>query len=98
MLFATCFNIVPKLSFAVVNFAIFGWDDTVARNAWVRKHEAVPMANRNHPVFLSARLRNQIQQILLGDFASLLSDENNYDENDFELLTFDKDTVIWEFL
>ena len=61
-----------------------------ARNARVRKHEAVRMANRDHPVFLSARLRNQIQQILRGDFAGLLSDEND-DENDSELLTFDTD-------
>jgi hypothetical protein len=59
-----------------------------ARNARVRKHEAVRMANRDHPVFLSARLRNQIQQILRGDFAGLLSDD---DENDLELLSFDTD-------
>jgi hypothetical protein len=50
------------------------------RNARIRKHEAVRMANRDHPVFLSARLRNSIQKILRGDFAGLLS--NNDDEND----------------
>jgi hypothetical protein len=50
------------------------------RNARIRKHEAVRMANRDHPVFLSARLRNGIQKILRGDFAGLLS--NNDDEND----------------
>jgi hypothetical protein len=61
-----------------------------ARNARIRKHEAVRMANRDHPVFLSARLRNQIQQILRGDFAGLLSDESN-DENDPELSTYDSD-------
>ena len=51
------------------------------RNARIRKHEAVRMANRDHPVFLSARLRNSIQKILRGDFAGLLTN-NNDDEND----------------
>ena len=37
------------------------------RNARIRKHEAIRMANRNHPVFLSATLRTQIQRLLRGD-------------------------------
>lgn len=37
------------------------------RNARIRKHEAVRMANRDHPVFLSAKLRSQIQRLLRGD-------------------------------
>jgi len=60
------------------------------RNARIRKHEAVRMANRDHPVFLSAKLRNQIQQILRGDFAGLLNDEND-DDDDPELSVFESD-------
>ena len=63
-----------------------------ARNARIRKHEAVRMANRDHPVFLSAKLRNQIQQILRGEFEGLLSSSNeNDDDNDPELSVFDSD-------
>ena len=62
------------------------------RNARIRKHEAVRMANRDHPVFLSAKLRTQIQQILRGDFEGLLSGNNNDDEeNDPELSVFESD-------
>jgi hypothetical protein len=32
-----------------------------------RRHEAIRMANKNHQVFLSAHLRQQIQQLLRGD-------------------------------
>ncbi len=60
------------------------------RNARIRKHEAVRMANRDHPVFLSAKLRTQIQQILRGDFEGLLSNEND-DDNDPELSVFESD-------
>lgn len=37
------------------------------RNSRIRKHEAIRMANRDHPVFLSATLRTQIQRLLKGD-------------------------------
>ncbi|CAJ1930609.1 unnamed protein product [Cylindrotheca closterium] len=37
------------------------------QNARIHKHEAIRMANRNHPVFLSATLRQQIQRLLKGD-------------------------------
>ncbi len=60
------------------------------RNARIRKHEAVRMANRDHPVFLSAKLRTQIQQILRGDFEGLLSNDND-DDNDPELSVFESD-------
>eukprot|EP00526_Cylindrotheca_closterium_P003295 CAMPEP_0113647716 /NCGR_PEP_ID=MMETSP0017_2-20120614/25277_1 /TAXON_ID=2856 /ORGANISM="Cylindrotheca closterium" /LENGTH=1482 /DNA_ID=CAMNT_0000559827 /DNA_START=29 /DNA_END=4477 /DNA_ORIENTATION=+ /assembly_acc=CAM_ASM_000147 len=44
------------------------------RNARIRKHEAIRMANRNHPVFLSATLRQQIQRLLKGDTNLMLED------------------------
>ena len=47
------------------------------RNARIRKHEAIRMANRNHPVFLSARLRKQIQQLIRGDFNISLDDDDD---------------------
>jgi len=59
------------------------------RNARIHKHEAIRMANRDHPVFLSAKLRNSIQKILRGDFVDLLS--NNNDEDDAALSKFDSD-------
>ena len=60
------------------------------RNARIRKYEAQRMANRDHPVLLSAKLRNQIQQILRGDFKGLL--DNNDDDNiDSELSIYDSD-------
>lgn len=60
------------------------------RNARIRKHEAVRMANRDHPVFLSAKLRNKIQQILRGDFEGLLGDEKD-DDDDLELSVYESD-------
>ncbi|KAL3921982.1 MAG: hypothetical protein SGILL_002453 [Bacillariaceae sp.] len=62
------------------------------RNTRVRKHEAIRMANRDTPVFLSARLRTQIQQILRGGGDSPALDNNGEDaENDPALDTFDSD-------
>ncbi|KAG7338163.1 ATP-dependent helicase HrpA [Nitzschia inconspicua] len=61
------------------------------RNARIRKHEAIRMANRDTPVFLSARLRTQIQNLLKGDDDNstvLLDDE---DDNDTALDNFDSD-------
>ena len=49
------------------------------RNARIRKHEAIRMANRNHPVFLSATLRNQIQTLLRGEN---ILDVNPADDDD----------------
>jgi ATP-dependent RNA helicase DHX57 len=37
------------------------------RNARIRKHEAVRMANRDHQVFLSAQMRRQIEKLLRGE-------------------------------
>lgn len=36
------------------------------RNARIRKHEAIRLANQNHPVFMSAKLRSRIEQFLRG--------------------------------
>lgn len=58
-----------------------------ARNARIRKHEAVRRANRNHPVFLSARLRAQIQQLLRGN--TILDDDDGQDGNQ----TVDDDAI-----
>ena len=49
------------------------------RNSRIRKHEAIRMANRNHPVFLSATLRNQIQTLLRGEN---ILDVNPADDDD----------------
>lgn len=43
------------------------------RNKRIRKHEAIRTANKNHPVFLAASLRQHIQNLLRGDDAELLS-------------------------
>ena len=58
-------------------------------NARIRKHEAIRMANRDHPVFLSAKLRQQIQNLLKGDNAIDLNDNGDDDENDPTLQSFD---------
>ena len=52
------------------------------RNARIRKHEAIRMANRNHPVFLSARLRQQIQQLIRGDKNIILDDGDDDNDDD----------------
>ena len=49
------------------------------RNARIRRHENIRMANRDHPVFLSAKLRKQIQQLLKGDVNPAGIDD--YDED-----------------
>jgi ATP-dependent RNA helicase DHX57 len=66
------------------------------RNARIRKHEAVRMANRDHPVFLSARLRSQIQSFLRGDHESLSVNsrdptEDDGDDDDATLDIFESD-------
>ena len=56
-----------------------------SRNARIRKHEAIRMANRNHQVFLSAKLRQLIQRLLQGE--AILDGPNPADdENDDETL------------
>lgn len=37
------------------------------QNARIRKHDAIRMANRNHPVFMSAFMRKQVERLLRGD-------------------------------
>eukprot|EP00934_Nitzschia_sp_Nitz4_P000621 Nitzschia sp. Nitz4//scaffold345_size17508//11578//16174//NITZ4_008825-RA/size17508-snap-gene-0.8-mRNA-1//-1//CDS//3329548634//621//frame0 len=39
----------------------------IERNDRIRRHEAIRMANRDHPVFLSFKLRQQIQAVLMSD-------------------------------
>jgi ATP-dependent RNA helicase DHX57 len=51
------------------------------RNTRVRRHEAVRMANQDHPVFMSAQIRKQIEGILRGD-SSFLQDDDGDDELD----------------
>jgi ATP-dependent RNA helicase DHX57 len=64
------------------------------RNARIRKHEALRMANRDTPVFLSARLRKQIQNLLLlrgeagNETVLMIPDE---DDNDIQLGNFESD-------
>ena len=57
-----------------------------ARNARIRKHEAIRMANRDHPVFLSAQLRQQIQRILKGDTNVTFSDDAETGDNVADLV------------
>jgi ATP-dependent RNA helicase DHX57 len=62
------------------------------RNARIRHHENIRMANRDHPVFLSAKLRQQIQRLLQGDaFDTNPADDDDDDENNPELLQFATD-------
>lgn len=51
------------------------------RNTRVRRHEAVRMANLDHPVFMSAQIRKQIEGILRGD-STLLQDDGDDDQDD----------------
>ena len=37
------------------------------RNARTRRHEAIRLANRDHPVFMSAKCRQQLESLLRGD-------------------------------
>ena len=52
------------------------------RNKRIRKHEAVRLANKNHPVFLAAHLRHHIQNLLRGDTSNLPDLMLEDDEND----------------
>eukprot|EP00980_Cylindrotheca_fusiformis_P005590 scaffold1184_cov132-Cylindrotheca_fusiformis.AAC.11 len=58
------------------------------RNARIRKHEAIRMANRDHPVFLSASLRTKIQRLLKGETNLAMEDPS---EDDSELEPFESD-------
>ena len=49
------------------------------RNARIRRHENIRMANRDHPVFLSAKLRHRIQQLLKGDVNPVDTDDDEDD-------------------
>lgn len=40
------------------------------QNARIRKHDSIRMANQNHPVFMSAAIRKQIESLLRGDSSS----------------------------
>lgn len=51
------------------------------RNARIRRHEAVRMANQDHPVFMSAQIRKQIEGILRGD-STVLQDADADDAMD----------------
>lgn len=65
------------------------------RNARIRRHENIRMANRDHPVFLSAKLRQQIQRLLQGDSIGINpaddTDDGEDNENNPELLQFASD-------
>lgn len=54
------------------------------QNARIRKHDAVRMANQNHPVFMSASIRRRIERLLRGESAAGLSSENDDDSSDDE--------------
>jgi ATP-dependent RNA helicase DHX57 len=61
------------------------------RNSRIRKHENIRMANRDHPVFLSAKLRQQIQRLLQGDTAINPEADEEDDDNAPELSQFSSD-------
>jgi len=53
------------------------------RNARIRRHEAIRLANRDHPVFMSAKCRSQIESLLRGDTNIVITEEHeNEDEGD----------------
>lgn len=56
------------------------------RNDRIRRHENIRVANRDHPVFLSAKLRQQIQRLLQDDMEDTTmnptSDDDDEDDND----------------
>jgi len=54
------------------------------RNARIRKHDAIRMANQNHPVFMSRLIREQIESLLRGGEAgvSALHLEGGDDDDD----------------
>ena len=54
------------------------------RNTRIRKHDAIRMANQNHPVFMSRLIREQIESLLRGGEAgvSALNLENGDDDDD----------------
>jgi ATP-dependent RNA helicase DHX57 len=58
------------------------------RKARIRSHEAIRMANRDHPVFMSAQCRQRIETLLRGEnngnIADLLSQEEENDEGEEE--------------
>ena len=61
------------------------------RNAKIRRHEAIRMANRDHPVFLSAKLRTLIQRLLRGETANYPGGNDVTDEESPDLSKFNSD-------
>lgn len=55
-----------------------------ARNARIRKHEAIRLANQPHKVHMCASIRNQIRNLLRGDAVDLAAIEENEDEEEEE--------------
>jgi len=53
-----------------------------ARNARIRRHEAVRMANQNHHVVMTAKLRKQIECLLRGEGNFDLDDDDGDREDD----------------
>jgi ATP-dependent RNA helicase DHX57 len=53
------------------------------RNEKIRRHDAIRMANQNHPVFMSASIRKQIESLLRSETNSTDNrNENEEDDND----------------
>jgi hypothetical protein len=52
------------------------------QNARIRRHEAIRMANQNPTVFMSARIRKQIESLLRGEEAVNLKDLNEVNDSD----------------
>lgn len=67
------------------------------RNARIRRHEAVRLANRDHQVFMSAQIRKRIETLLRGD--SIQWEDNSADEeNDDDDLDNDLKAYVVERL
>jgi len=47
------------------------------KNARIRKHEAIRMANRNHPVYMSASIRRQIEALLRNESVNLQDNDDD---------------------
>jgi ATP-dependent RNA helicase DHX57 len=67
------------------------------RNTRVRRHEAIRMANQDHPVFMSAQIRKQIEGILRGD-SSFLQDDGGDDDQDEPAQDTEDDVQVYVML
>lgn len=59
------------------------------RNARIRKHEAIRLANKDHQVFLSAQMRKKIETLLRGEMVQWSNEEHDDNEDEDDTLKND---------